>query len=109
MTKASLQQVRSSRKTDLIEDVYKRPILDLVLAALLRPCFLGSEHSKPWLDNEDVLILRNNLLSDSVITHAIELYQGKFDTSTSALSRLRSNGLGRRVIDAILSKRPSSS
>ena len=54
--KPSLEQIKFDREVELIEDlhIYRQPILDLVLAAALRPSFLRPEHNRQRLQNDDV-------------------------------------------------------
>lgn len=79
--------------------------MGLVLSALLRAWFLGSEQNRPSLRNEDVVKLAKAGLSQSVIVRIIELYDSDFDTSRTALSNLYRCGIGMRVVEAMLSKK----
>lgn len=95
------------RNAELIEEehIYKRPIVDLLLAALLRPSFLESARNLPRLDNEDLVRLTAAGLTENVVVRAIELYDSDFDTSRSALLYLHERGIGAKVIETMLSKR----
>jgi hypothetical protein len=97
-------------ESELLEDehIYKQPILDLILAALLRPSFLRSEHNNPTLTNEDVITLVHSV-SESVVVRVIHAYHGSFDTSTAELAHLRNRGVGDEAIEAMRSKQAPSS
>jgi hypothetical protein len=101
-----LDQIKFTRSAELIEDehIYKRPIVDLFLAALLRPSFLESDRNRQRIDNEDLVKLTVAGLPASVIVRAIELYGGDFDISRSALLNLDQRGIGAKVIEAMRSK-----
>lgn len=104
--KSKLNQIKFTREAELIEEahIYKQPILNLILAALLQPSFLGSELNKPRLNNEDVVKLARSRLSESVVIRVIGAYESDFDTSCNGLLSLRKNGVGDRVLEAMLSK-----
>ncbi len=99
--KASLNHVKVTTDCELLEEahIYKQPILNLILAALLRPSFLGSEQNKPRINNDDVLKLAASRLSESVIVRVIEVCETDFDTTRTGLLRLRRKGIGDRVIE----------
>ena len=105
--KPSLEQIKFAREAELIEDfhIYRRPIVNLILAAALRPSFLGSERDQPRLQNDDVAKLAAGRLPESVIIRAIELYESDFDTSQSAVMSLCESGVGINVIEAMSSKK----
>ena len=107
---SGFNQITFTRDPELIEEthIYKQPILNLILAALLQPSFLGSELNKPQLNNEHVVKLARSCLSESVVIRVIEVYESDFDTSPDGLSRLRKSGIGDKVIEAMLSKASAS-
>ena len=104
--KSDFDQIKFTREAELIEEIhiYKQPILNLILAALLQPSFLGSELNKPRLNNEDVMKLARSRLPESMIIRVIEIYEGDFDNSSSGLSSLREGAVGDKVIEVMLSK-----
>jgi len=67
--KSSLEQIKFDREVELIEDlhIYRQPILDLILAAALRPSFLRSEQTRQRLQNDDVAKLTAGRIPESVI------------------------------------------
>jgi hypothetical protein len=103
---SSLDQIKFTHEAALLEEehLYKQPILDVILAALLGPSFLGREPSTPRLKNEDTATLAGGYLPDSLVVRAIELYGSDLDTSSTALLNLRENGVGNTLIEAMLSK-----
>jgi len=105
--KSSLEQIKFDREVELIEDlhIYRQPILDLILAAVLRPSFLRSEQNRQRLQNDDVAKLAAGRIPESVTIRVIELYESDFDTSQSALLTLCESGIGIDVIEAMLSKK----
>lgn len=105
--KSKLNRIEVATDCELIEEahIYKQPILNLILAALLHSSFLGSEQNKPRLNNDDVMKLSASCLSDSLIVRIIEVYESDFDTTRTGLLELRKNGIGDRVIEVILSKK----
>jgi hypothetical protein len=64
--------------------IFRTPILNLILAAVLQPSFLGSEQNNLPLNNEDVVKLAHSRLSESVIIRVIEAYESNFDTTRKA-------------------------
>ena len=104
--KSDFDQIKFTREAELIEEthIYKRPILSLILAALLQPSFLGSELNKPRLNNDDVVKLAHSCLSENVVIRVIEVYESDFDTSRNGLLSLRESGVGDMVLEAMLSK-----
>jgi|SRR5208283_4258731 len=108
--KASLNHVKVTTDCELIEEahIYKQPLLNVILAALLHSSFLGSEQNKPRLNNDDVMQLAASCLSETVIIRVVEVYESDFDTSNTALLRLRENGVGDRIIETMLSKKLQS-
>jgi hypothetical protein len=104
--KTRLNQIDLTRDYELIEEahVYKQPILNLILAALLQSSFLGSEQNQPRLNNDDVVTLESSCLPESVIVRVIEVYKGDFDTSRAGLLSLRKRGVGDRVIETMVSR-----
>lgn len=104
--KSLLDMLKSAHEYDLIEDahIYTRPILNLILAALLQPSFLTSEENKPRLNNEDLLKLSCNRFSDDFLIRVIEVYENDFELSRKSLLRFRRSGVGEKVIEALLSK-----
>lgn len=102
--KFSLDRLKFIHEAELIEDehLYRQPILDLILAALLQPSFLGPEHDRPRLSNEDVVKLAVNCLPENIIMRIIELYDSDFNTSGTALLNLGQRGVGNRIIEAML-------
>jgi|SRR5271157_1310570 len=105
--KSKLNRIEVATDCELIEEahIYKLPILNLILAALLQSSFLGSEQNKPLLNNDDVMKLADSRLSESVIVRVIDVYESDFDTSRNGLLRLRKNGIGDSVIQKMLSKK----
>ena len=105
--KSSLEHIKFTQGAELIEEehIYKEPIMDLILSALLEPSFLGSEQKRPSLRNEDVVKLAEGRLSESIIVHIIEQYDSDFDTSRTALLNLHRCGIGLRVVEAMLSRK----
>jgi hypothetical protein len=104
--KSGFDRITFTRDPELIEEahIYKQPILNLILAALLQPSFLRPELNRPRLNNEDVVKLARGRLSESVVIRVIEVYESDFDVSGEGLTRLRRSGVGDKVIEAILSK-----
>jgi hypothetical protein len=104
--KASLNHVKVTADSELIEGahIYKQPILNLILAALLQPSFLGSEQNKPRINNDDVLKLAASRLSESVIERIIEVYESDFDITSAGLWSLRKNGIAERLIETMSKK-----
>lgn len=104
--KSKLNRIEVATDCELIEEahIYKQPILNLILAALLQSSFLGSGQNKPPLDNDDVMKLAASRLSESVIVRVIEVCESDFDTTPTGLLSLRKNGIGDKVIEAMLSK-----
>jgi|SRR5271169_3468153 len=104
--KSSFDQIEFSRDAELIEEehIYKQPILNVILSALLQSSFLGSERNRPRLHNEDIVKLAAHRLPERVVIRVIELYESDFDTSGTALSNLQECGIGNTVIEAMLSK-----
>ena len=104
--KSSLDRITFTRNAELIEDehIHKKSILDLFLAALLRPSFLGADQRTPPLDNEDLIKLTDAGIPETILLRAIELYESNFDTSRLALVKLRKRGLSTKVITGIVSK-----
>jgi len=101
-----MNRMKVRTDSELIEEahIYKQPILNLILAALLDSSFLGSEQNKPPLNNDDVMRLAACRLSESVIVRVIEVCESDFDTTRTGLLSLRKNGIGDRVIETMLSK-----
>ena len=107
--KSKFNQITFTRDPELIEEahIYKYPILDLILAALLQPSFFGSEQNRPRLHNEDVLRLARSL-SETVVIRIIEVCESVFDISPGGLASLRNSRVGENVIEAMLSKHGST-
>ena len=107
--KSRFNQITFTRDPELIEEahIYKYPILDLILAALLQPSFLGSEQNRPRLHNEDVVKLARRL-AEIVVIRIIEVCESDFDTTRNALLSLRESGVGDRLLEAMRSKTSSS-
>jgi hypothetical protein len=103
-------QIRFPPDLELIEEahIYKYPILDLILAALLQPSFRGSEQNRPRLNNEDVVKLARSCLSETVVIRIIEVCESDFDVSRGGLKSLRESAVGDKVIEAMLSKASAS-
>ena len=103
---SSHDQIKFTREAALLEEehLHKQPILDVILAALLAPSFLGPEQNRPRLHNEDIVKLAGGCLPESLVVRAIELYGSDFDLSSIALLSLRKNGVGNMLIEAMLSK-----
>src|SRR5215831_13582603 len=103
---SSLDQLKFTHEAALLEEehLYKQPILDIILAALLGPSFLGGAQNTPRLSNEDIAKLGGGYLPESLVVRAIELYGSDLDTSSTALLNLRENGVGNTSIEAMLSK-----
>lgn len=105
--KSSFEQIKFTQRVELQEEkhIYKEPIMDLVLSALLQVWFLGSEQNRPSLRNEDVVKLAKACLSESVIVRIIAMCDSDFDTSRTALLNLYRCEIGMRVVEAILSRK----
>jgi hypothetical protein len=103
--KPSFNQITFTRDPELIEEahIYKYPILDLILAALLQPSFFGSEQNRPRLHNEDAAKLARSL-SETVVIRIIEICESDFDISPGGLASLRNSRVGENVIEVMLSK-----
>jgi len=104
--KSSFDQINFTRNAELIENthIYSRPILNLILAALLETSFLSSEHDAPLLNNGHVVKLARGRIPEDVIVRVIDLYESNFDMSRSGLATLRSKGIRDYVVRAMLSK-----
>jgi len=93
---SSVDQIKFTREAALLEEehFHKQPILDVILAALLGPSFLGPQQNRPRLHNEDIvkLYIAGGYLPESLVVRAIELYGSDFDLSSIALLNLRENG-----------------
>ena len=105
--KSSFDQINFTRNAELIENthIYSRPILNLILAALLEASFLSSEHDAPLLNNGHVVKLARGRIPEDVIVRVIDLYESDFDTSRTGLATLRSKGISDCVVRAMLSKK----
>jgi len=105
--KSSFDQINFTRNAELIENthIYSRPILNLILAALLQTSFLGSEHDAPLLNNGHVVKLARGRIPEDVIVRVIDLYESDFDMSRTGLATLRSKGISDCVVKAMLSKK----
>ena len=105
--KSSFDQINFTRNAELIENthIYSRPILNLILAALLETSFLSSEHDAPLLNNEHVVKLAKGRIPEDVIVRVIDLYESNFDTSRTGVATLRSKGISHCGIRAMLSKK----
>lgn len=103
--KSSFDHIKFTRKVELIEEahLYRQPILDLILAALLRPSFLHSEQSRARLNNHDVVKLAARL-SEDIVVRVIRAYKSDFNVSYRGLLNLRKDGVGDKIIEAMLSK-----
>lgn len=103
--KSRFNQITFTRDPELVEvaHIYKYPILDLILAALLQASFPGSEQNRPRLHNEDVVKLGRRL-SETVVIRIIEVCESGFDTSPGGLASLRNSWVGENVIEAMRSK-----
>lgn len=86
------------------EDLYKQPILDLILAALVKPNFRVSEQYRPRLNNHDIVKLIASRVSVQVIVRIIEVCESEFEMSSRSLSLLRKCGVSERIIEAVLLK-----
>jgi hypothetical protein len=104
--KPSFNKIIFTRDPELIEEahIYKYPILDLILAALLQPSFFGSEQNRPRLHNEDVAKLARSCLSETVVIRIIEVCESDFDISPGGLASLRNSRVGENIIEVMLSK-----
>jgi hypothetical protein len=104
--RAAFHQFELVSAPDTIDDadLYKRPIVDLLLAALVRPSFLACERTRPRLNNDDILKLRARFLSPRVIVRIIEVSDSDFDTSARSLVNLRSCGVSGSIVEAMLRK-----
>jgi len=104
--KSKLNRIEAATECELIEEahIYKQPILNLILAALLQSSFLRSEQNKPCINNDDVRKLASRL-SESVIVRVIEVCESDFDTTRAGLLRLRKNGIAERLIETMVSKK----
>ena len=105
--KSSFEQINVTRNAELIENthIYSRPILNLVLAALLEISFLSSEDDAPLLNNGHVVKLARGRIPEDVIVRVIDLYESNFDMSRTGLATLRSKGISDCVVRAMLSKK----
>ena len=105
--KSRVNHIKVRTDCELIEDahIYKQPILNLILAAILQSSFLGSEQNKLRLNNDDVLELAAGRLSESEIVRVIKAYESDFDTTSADLLKLRKSGIGDTVIETMLSKK----
>lgn len=108
--KSGFDQINFVRNAELIEDahLYRRPILNLILSALLKPSFLKSEQYSPQVNNQDVVKLVRSGLSESLVIHVIQAYESDFDISSNGLLSLRKSGIGDSVIAAMLLKASGS-
>lgn len=108
--KSMLNRITYTRGVELVEEAHidKQPILDLILAALLRPSFLRSDQNKSRLNNEDVVKLTRSCFSETVVMRIIEVYESEFDISRGSITSLRNSGVGDNVIEAMLSKTGAS-
>lgn len=108
--KPAFDQINFIRNAELIEDahLYRRPILNLILTALLESSFLESdlesEQHSPLVKNQDIVKLVRSRLSESLVIHVIRVYESDFDTSSDGLLNLRKSGIGDSVIAAMLLK-----
>lgn len=108
--KPAFDQINFIRNAELIEDahLYRRPILNLILTALLESSFLESdpesEQYSPLVNNQDIVKLVRSRLSESLVIHVIQVYESDFDTSSDGLLNLRKSGIGDSVIAAMLLK-----
>ena len=108
--KPAFDQINFIRNAELIEDahLYRRPILNLILTALLESSFLESdlesEQYSPPVNNQDIVKLVRSRLSESLVIHVIQVYESDFDTSSDGLLNLRKSGIGDAVIAAMLLK-----
>ena len=108
--KSAFDQINFIRNAELIEDahLYRRPILNLILTALLESSFLESdlesEQYSPLVSNQDIVKLVRSRLSESLVIHVIQVYESDFDTSSNGLLSLRKSGIGDSVIAAMLLK-----
>ena len=108
--KPAFDQINFIRNAELIEDthLYRRPILNLILTALLESSFLESdlesEQYSPLVNNQDIVKLVRSRLSESLVIHVIQVYESDFDTSSGGLLNLRKSGIGDSVIAAMLLK-----
>ena len=105
--KSSFDQINFTRNAELIENthIYSRPILNLILAALLETSFLSSERDAPLLNNGHVVKLAKGCIPEDVIVRVIDLYESNFDLSRTGLATLRSKRISDCVIRAVLSKK----
>ena len=71
--KPRFNRITFTRDVELVEEahIYKQPILDLILAALLRPSFLRSDQNKSRLNDEDVVKLTRSCLSETAVMRII--------------------------------------
>lgn len=108
--KSAFDQINFITNAELIEDahLYRRPILNLILTALLESSFLESdlesEQYSPLVSNQDIVKLVRSRLSESLVIHVIQVYESDFDTSSDGLLSLRKSGIGDSVIAAMLLK-----
>ena len=108
--KSAFDQINFIKNAELIEDahLYRRPILNLILTALLGSSFLESdlesEQYSPLVNNQDIVKLVCSRLSESLVIHVIQVYESDFDTSNDGLLNLRKSGIGDSVIAAMLLK-----
>ena len=108
--KSAFDQINFITNADLIEDahLYRRPILNLILTALLESSFLESdlesEQYGALVSNQDIVKLVRSRLSESLVIHVIQVYESDFNTSSNGLLSLRKSGIGDSVIAAMLLK-----
>lgn len=110
MKKPIPYRITAGRNHDLVHDsdIDREWALNLILAALVDPSFAGSAGNKPALRNDDIVILAADRVSDSVIARIIEIYEGDYEVSAQSLLKLCRNGVGAKVIEAILLKQLNS-
>jgi len=108
--KPGFKKIPRHQDTELIEEeqLYKRPILDMILGAILQSSFLESERHRPRLHNEDIVKLIKASLPSRIVIRMIELYESEFDTSDRALLILQRCGIGKTIVEAILSRASSA-
>jgi hypothetical protein len=108
--KSTFDLINFTRNAELIEDahLYRPPILNLILTALLESSFLKSEQCSPRITNQDVMKLVRGRLSENLVIHVIQVYESDFDISSNGLLSLRKSGIGDSVIAAMLLKASAS-
>ena len=110
MKKSIPYRTAAVRNHDLVHDsdIRKEWAMNLILAALVDPSFAGSAGNKPRLTNDDIAVLAADRVSDNIIVRIIEFYEGEYEVSAQSLLHLCRDGVGEKVIEAMLLKELNS-